>query len=218
MFAGPDHLKSGLLIAAPFSISTRPPQLVTLPRGYRTPTSPLPKEGVLMSFARRSSLALTCCALLWRALLAGQTPGVLSRFKDEPGCDLQVISKRPTRMDPPTVTELRLEGVWGLVSMEWSGQKLPQELLNGVTVTFRDGKARWDTPQGSEEESYRVDLNKPLPALDFGTEQGTRKGIFVWRGNTLTVCFCYIGEGRPTTFKAPTGSNQILWILRRKTP
>jgi uncharacterized protein (TIGR03067 family) len=171
-----------------------------------------------MSPTRRALLALTCCALLCEVLPAGQLAGVLPRFKDEPECDVPRTSKRPTGADSPVATELKLDGVWVVVSAQQGGEKLPEEVVKDVKLTFRDGKLSMDFLGETRQGTYQVHGSKGPVALDLTINGWAVKGIFVLRGNTLTLCASERGIPRPTTFAAPAGSEHILLVLRRTKP
>ncbi|HYT93972.1 MAG TPA: TIGR03067 domain-containing protein [Gemmataceae bacterium] len=139
------------------------------------------------------------------------------RFKDEPECDVPVTSKRPMGADSPIVKELSLEGVWAAVSVEEGGEKLPEEIVKDLKFTFRAGKLRVQLLGKDIEGCYKVNLSKRPLALDI-TIYNPVKGIFVVRGNILTICVNDLTETRPTTFAAPAGSGHSLVILRRTNP
>ncbi|MFO0797568.1 MAG: TIGR03067 domain-containing protein [Gemmataceae bacterium] len=114
------------------------------------------------------------------------------------------------------------QGTWAFESVEVAGQKLPADLLKGMTVSF-DGDS-YSVKQGDkvvESATQTLDPSKSPKALDSKVTAGPNKGatilgIYEIRGDTLTVCFDPEGKERPKAFKADAGTRTLVVHTRVK--
>ena len=111
---------------------------------------------------------------------------------------------------------LEFEGRWEVVSVELAGVPVPG--LEGCELVLADGKKAFTLPDKTiEEGTYKLDATKKPAEIDVTTSgrDGTEKGIFEVKGNSLKLCLASKGGARPTEFTTKMGTDQILIVLTR---
>jgi uncharacterized protein (TIGR03067 family) len=123
--------------------------------------------------------------------------------------------KEAPKKDPGIV------GEWIAEKMVAGGMEMP--LPPGGTATFifaADGKliVREGPKEKPDEASYTVDTKKSPAEIDLippaKEKMGNMPGIFKIEGDTLTLCFTFMGE-RPKSFESPAGATTMLMTLKR---
>ena len=118
---------------------------------------------------------------------------------------------------PPTI-----EGRWLVVShaVDGDGQD-----TKGAKVQFAKGNFTLEEQNGEVQKcSYKVDTSKMPNQIDFTATEGAQKdqvfqGIFMLKGDRLTLCMARPGSDRPTEAASTEGSGHILIVLERgKSP
>jgi len=97
---------------------------------------------------------------------------------------------------PPAVRDTAIEGVWRVLSAEFSGTDFGP--LRGAKLVLDAGKKTFVLPDGTVEKgSYEVGVGEPLRRIDATTEgrAGTALGIYAVEGKTLKMCFSQSGAG-----------------------
>jgi uncharacterized protein (TIGR03067 family) len=115
----------------------------------------------------------------------------------------------------------RLQGAWGLVSVEVNGQPLTMEKLKesrlevrGESYGFRLGKTVLDL-------TCRLHPAQQPKGIDLTVASGPNKGqtflgIYKLEGDTYTICRPVApGKGRPTAFATTPGSGLMLVVWKR---
>lgn len=105
----------------------------------------------------------------------------------------------------------RLQGTWRYVSFTANGEKMPQEQLDRMTVTY-DGD-RWTVKDGDKmvvAGTQKLDPTKKPAQMDSEVTEGEGKGatmlgIYELKGDTLRVCFDPQGKDRPTSLTPKEG-------------
>ena len=125
---------------------------------------------------------------------------------------------------PPVGDEKLFQGAWDVILMEKDGVEVTKELKG---VEFRENNnlfMRWlkdqgptpsDNPpntffhldQSARPKGISIDWNLPQP----------ERGIYTLAGDILIICLDEgIGQDRPTTFSARTGSGRTLIVLKKQ--
>lgn len=112
--------------------------------------------------------------------------------------------------------EQKILGTWAVESAEVRGQKLPEEKLKVIKVTFTP-EGKWSRKGDKEEEgTYKLDPAKNPKEVTITTnERDTELGIYKLDGDTLTVCLEANSNERPTEFATKVGSMVNLIVFKR---
>jgi uncharacterized protein (TIGR03067 family) len=123
--------------------------------------------------------------------------------------------------DAETRRELaKLDGDWRMVSVEVDGAKMPAQQVNGLSLTFKDGKFASYNSGKKTTGTYTIDPKKTPKTLDIVHDEGPEKGktwalIYRIDGNFMKICGPgEIGKDRPAGFDAKQETGNILMILR----
>jgi uncharacterized protein (TIGR03067 family) len=126
-----------------------------------------------------------------------------------------------------------LKGTWNINSMEWGGNNLPKELMNGYKFVFAGNKLTWEGAIGIMSKGgviraidgafpcdFTIDPGKEPKQIDITLhlKQGDRTvlGIFEIKDDTLKVCYFASNTGRrPTEFSTKAGVNIGYIVLSR---
>jgi uncharacterized protein (TIGR03067 family) len=119
------------------------------------------------------------------------------------------------------VQDLRaLEGDWRFTSLEVDGRAVPAGLIAESRVLIDGDRFRTESPEGTYEGVFTVDVEQTPPHIDIefveGPEAGNRSdGLYELDGDRLTLCLGLVGAPRPTAFVTKPGSGHALERLRR---
>lgn len=113
------------------------------------------------------------------------------------------------------------EGVWKVVRAEQSGNRLPDEELKEMTVTFCGGVMTIKSGDNLDLCDVEIDPTTIPKGIDFRAHKLKKKqvdrGIYQLNGDELTLCWS--GEkfpgGRTEEFKTTIGGGQRLLVLQR---
>jgi uncharacterized protein (TIGR03067 family) len=122
-----------------------------------------------------------------------------------------------------------LEGTWVIAGKEFMGKKATKEEVEKLRgkLVIKDGKwALWsdDNDKGKEEivyeATFKFDAAAKPKELDLaytsGVDKGTtKKAIYEIDGDTLRVCYPFMGAGRPTEFAGPPEGKALLMTYKR---
>ncbi len=123
-------------------------------------------------------------------------------------------SEEQERSGEPKPAKGSLDGTWTVVSAEKGGEKLPDELIKTVKLTFKGKKLTFELLGEKKEGSFKIDSTKKPATIDLMMEDKTAPGIYQLDGDTLKICAAEPGEARPKDFKADAG-NRMLVVLKR---
>lgn len=120
-------------------------------------------------------------------------------------------AKDPPKKDPPSIV-----GVWiGEAGLQGGKPKPPEDASMEFT---KDGNLVFKEKGREIAGSYKLDAKKTPAELDLtlgaGGQNLSLPGIYKIDGDTLTICFTFMGE-RPTKFESPAGSMNMLITLKR---
>jgi uncharacterized protein (TIGR03067 family) len=115
-----------------------------------------------------------------------------------------------------------IQGTWSAVSLEKSGMKAPDEVIQGAKIHFgADGKGKILEKPGKEEQQFTYTLTPDkkvkeitLTRIDRGQEK-VHKGIYYFLDDTITICLADDGDERPTDFGTQAGDRRLLLVLKR---
>jgi uncharacterized protein (TIGR03067 family) len=117
-----------------------------------------------------------------------------------------------------------LKGKWIVVSAIRDGNKLSDEQVNGVTLTF-DVTGRALVKKGNQllfDGTFKIDpTKKPKTEDATQTSEGENKGkttlsIYEIEGDTLKICSAEPEKDRPTEFSSMPGSGHFLRVFKRE--
>src|SRR5204862_189483 len=111
----------------------------------------------------------------------------------------------------------RFTGAWKLASGAQNGEDLPQNLIDMLKMTFKEGKVTIDIGGKEIEGEYQLDPTAKPKRIEFKTMGKAILGIYQLDGDELKLCFRDPGsDGRPEEFTGAAGSNNILILLKRE--
>jgi uncharacterized protein (TIGR03067 family) len=130
---------------------------------------------------------------------------------------LAIIVAAPGAKDPPKKEPPSLVGVWIGESGIKGGMPSPPE---DASMEFtKDGKLTFKEKGKEIPGTYKTDAKKSPNELDIELSAGgmnlSLPGIYKIEGDTLTICFAFMGE-RPSKFESPAGSMIMLITLKRE--
>jgi uncharacterized protein (TIGR03067 family) len=113
--------------------------------------------------------------------------------------------------------EEKILGTWTIVSWEEGGEKVAQDVIKGVKVTFAaDGKMTVKQGEKEQEFTYQLDPAQKPKAIDGTNAQGqTVLGIYKLDRDSLTICYARGGD-RPTEFASKKDTSVGLQVLKRE--
>jgi uncharacterized protein (TIGR03067 family) len=132
------------------------------------------------------------------------------------------LSVRGGDLDPVPLQQVKpektpkLEGRWIVVSQTVDGD---EQDMKGDKVHIAKGKFTLEEHNGEvQKATYKEDTSKTPSHIDFTATEGIQKdevfkGIFILKGNRLTICLARPGSDRPMEAASKEGSGHILIIL-----
>ena len=127
---------------------------------------------------------------------------------------------------PQKTAPAELEGVWNAVSMEGNGKPMPAQLAEGVVFTFKGEKLVLRGLGGNtveQECTIAIDATSTPKRLDFTPVGSTRTVYAIYeiggeKRDELKIAFVRAGgpDSRPSTFTTTTGSNGLLFVLKKR--
>ena len=113
-------------------------------------------------------------------------------------------------------------GEWVVQKMVVGGMDLPAPPGGQGTFNFTaDGKliVKEGAKEKPDEATYTVDTKKSPAEIDLipppKEKVGNMPGIFKIDGDTLTICFTFMGE-RPKSFESAGGTTMLMTLKRAK--
>jgi uncharacterized protein (TIGR03067 family) len=114
----------------------------------------------------------------------------------------------------------KLQGTWRYVSFEMNGEKMPEEQLKKMSITYTGNK--WVVREEDKvivEGTHKLDATKEPHQIDSVITEGEGKGttmlgIYEFKGDTVRSCFDPQGKVRPKSFTPEPG--QFVGVIRRE--
>jgi uncharacterized protein (TIGR03067 family) len=106
-----------------------------------------------------------------------------------------------------------LQGTWEVVEAEKGGEKLPEEIIKTIKLTFKGDKFTFAAGDESKEGTFKLDPTKKPRAIDVSIDDKTIKGIYAFEGKKLKICAGDAGQERPKEFKSEGEINLV--VLQR---
>jgi uncharacterized protein (TIGR03067 family) len=112
--------------------------------------------------------------------------------------------------------EEKFQGTWMFVSVERGGVDVMEDFVKEAKLTFTVDKIKMEFQGKEMQVSYKLDPAKKPAHIDITENSGgTLKGIYMFEGDNLKVCFAAPGEKRPTEFVTAGGSSEMLVVMKR---
>ena len=117
---------------------------------------------------------------------------------------------------PDDVKE-KLQGTWTMVSIEYGGMKVPDNVVKGQSITFEGDKMTQRDKDKVEPATYKIDASKKPAELDQTPTEGSGKGktvqlIFQLDGDTLKIG----GKMKPGRPKGFDDKDILIMTLKRE--
>jgi len=122
----------------------------------------------------------------------------------------------------------KFQGTWQVVSAQDSGNPVPEEVVQNLKIVIKGKqltlKGVEDLIQKFGKITLTIDPATTPKIIDFKIEAGSEKGnsfegIYELKGKQLKICSATVSGGnRPNEFKAESGSNRVLFVLKRANP
>jgi RNA polymerase sigma-70 factor (ECF subfamily) len=122
------------------------------------------------------------------------------------------------KLDKAKEDKEKLQGTWGIVSLETDGQDLTVKLNDikfifaGDDVAVKGGKELKGTFKLTASVTPRQ-----IDIVPTDNKDRTMEGIYEFKGDELKLCLCD-GKPRPTEFTTQAESRRLLVVLKREKP
>ena len=111
----------------------------------------------------------------------------------------------------------KIQGSWALVSGEYNGKPLSDEVIQHVQLIFAGQKLTTKNKDRQTEATFTLNPNRAPKEIDVDMEGNVGKGIYQLDGDTLKIAHGEVGGARPREFPK-AGSGLTVLVVRRKTP
>ncbi len=112
----------------------------------------------------------------------------------------------------------KLQGEWKPEKAQRGGKDVPAEVLNKLTIKFKDDSMVIDDGSARENSAkITLDPSQSPAALEIHPKSKpdrTVRGIYNFTGDTLTLCWSREGA-RPSAFVSKEKTDQVLFVLKR---
>ena len=113
----------------------------------------------------------------------------------------------------------KLQGTWSYVSFEMNGEKMPEDQIKRMSITYEGNK--WTVKEGDKvvvSGTQKLDPSKKPHEVDSLIVEGDGKGttilgIYEFNGDTMKACFDPAGKERPKSFTSKEG--QFVGVIKR---
>ena len=118
----------------------------------------------------------------------------------------------------------KLQGEWVMAALEVDGKAVPEEKLQGTTLTIKGDKYTVSVKDSKHEVTIKLDPSQKLKHIDMLFPNGTDlpkvgKGIYKLDGDTFVLCRSQSTENdRPTEFGTWPNTGYFLVTWKRKAP
>jgi uncharacterized protein (TIGR03067 family) len=114
----------------------------------------------------------------------------------------------------------KLQGTWSYVAFEMNGEKMPDDQLKKMSITYTGDK--WTVKEEDRvvaSGTQKLDPSKTPHEIDSPITEGDGKGItmlgiYEFKGDTFKVCFDPSGQSRPKSFTPKEG--QFAAVIKRQ--
>ncbi len=108
----------------------------------------------------------------------------------------------------------KFQGAWVVVSAEKGGEKIPDEFIKTIKITFTEDRLKFELGGESKDGTFKVDPTQKPAAIDLSVDDKKAEGIYAFEGDNLKVCIGEPGQARPKEFSG-AGADQMLVVLKR---
>jgi uncharacterized protein (TIGR03067 family) len=112
-----------------------------------------------------------------------------------------------------------IQGTWQAVSMEYLGQKMPEENVKQLKLVFAaDSKLTLVRGENELKGTYRLDATKKVKEVNLKAE-GEKGLLAIYKldSDELTICGVPDGDGdRPTEFTTNAATKNRLIVFKRE--
>ena len=112
----------------------------------------------------------------------------------------------------------KYQGTWVLLSQEFEGKKVPAEELKDLSYTVQGHEIFFKSNGQDRSAIVKLDPSTNPKTYDLVRDDGllSLKGIYVWDGEMIKICFAQDQGDRPTGFETRPGSKNCIRVWKRK--
>ena len=111
----------------------------------------------------------------------------------------------------------KFKGKWVAAEIIMNGETVSKDDLEAVETTFTDKTYRSVWSGGSDGGTFSLNETGSTKTLELVNESGNKvPGIYEFSGDTLRACYGLNGAPRPTDYTAPTDSQRLFVVYRKK--
>jgi uncharacterized protein (TIGR03067 family) len=114
----------------------------------------------------------------------------------------------------------KFQGTWELSALTFNGDE--EKLKFKIAFKDDEGVVKGNDKVADEyaKIKFKLDPAGKLKNIDITVTGGTQtdsamKGIYEFKNGELHICAKVFGDGRPSEFSAPEGSNIVLLVLKK---
>jgi uncharacterized protein (TIGR03067 family) len=110
----------------------------------------------------------------------------------------------------------RIQGTWQLVSGERQGERLTDDLMKNVKLTFEGNVLKTKKNNDLTEATFTLHPEMNPKGIDLEMDGNVGLGIYQLEGDSLTILHGEIDEQRPAGFDAIKSGKLTMLVLRKE--
>jgi uncharacterized protein (TIGR03067 family) len=121
--------------------------------------------------------------------------------------------------DAPKTDLEKLQGAWGVITLETSGKERSVEHTDRLKVVIKNRQLIFKGQTADQEMTFTIDPAKKPKQIDLTHPEkkvGTLPGIYSLEGDTLRICYGFDKEHRPDDFVSTAKNGRVLIVLKKE--